>query len=37
VAVHFDGYGDGGTTEDVKCYDGEWYAPDAKSKVESAF
>lgn len=26
VAVHFDGYGDDGTTEEVKCYDGEWYA-----------
>lgn len=26
VAVHFDGYGDDGTTEEVKCYDNEWYA-----------
>jgi hypothetical protein len=26
VAVHFDGYGDDGTTEDVKCYDSESYA-----------
>lgn len=26
VAVHFDGYADDGTTEEVKCYDGEWYA-----------
>jgi len=26
VAVHFDGYGDDGTTEEVKCYDSEWYA-----------
>jgi hypothetical protein len=26
VAVHFDGYGDDGTTEEVKCYDGDWYA-----------
>lgn len=26
VVVHFDGYGDDGTTEEVKCYDGEWYA-----------
>jgi hypothetical protein len=26
VAVHFDGYGDDGTTEQVKCYDSEWYA-----------
>jgi hypothetical protein len=23
VVVHFDGYGDSGTTEEVKCYDGE--------------
>jgi len=26
VAVHFDGYGDDGATEEVKCYDTEWYA-----------
>jgi Family of unknown function (DUF6878) len=26
VAVHFDGYGDDGTTEDVKCYAGDAYA-----------
>ena len=26
VAVHFDGYGDDGTTEEAKCYDSEWYA-----------
>jgi hypothetical protein len=26
VAVHFDGYGDDGTTEEVKCYDSEFYA-----------
>jgi hypothetical protein len=26
VAVHFDGYGDSGATEDVKCYDCEQYA-----------
>ncbi len=25
VAVHFDGYGDDGTTEDVKCYSGDTY------------
>ena len=25
VVVHFDGYGDSGTTEEVKCYDGECY------------
>jgi hypothetical protein len=26
VAVHFDGYGDSGTTEEVKCFDSEVYA-----------
>jgi hypothetical protein len=26
VAVHFDGCGDSGATEDVKCYDSEQYA-----------
>ena len=26
MAVHFDGCGDDGTTEEVKCYDSEWYA-----------
>jgi hypothetical protein len=26
VAAHFDGYGDDGTTEEVKCYDSESYA-----------
>lgn len=26
VAVHFDGYGDEGTTEDVKCYAADGYA-----------
>jgi hypothetical protein len=26
VAIHFDGYGDDGTTEDVKCYAGDGYA-----------
>ena len=26
VAVHFDGYGDDGATEDVKCLDTEYYA-----------
>lgn len=25
VAVHFDGYGDDGATEDVKCIDSEYY------------
>ena len=26
AAVHFDGYGDDGTTEEVMCYDGESYS-----------
>ncbi len=26
VAVHFDGYGDDGTTEEAKCYHSDWYA-----------
>lgn len=26
VAVHFDGYGDDGATEDGKCFDTEYYA-----------
>jgi len=26
IAVHFDGYGDDGTTEEVQCYDSQWYA-----------
>lgn len=26
VAVHFDGCGDDGATEEVKCYFGDWYA-----------
>lgn len=25
VAVHFDGCGDSGATEEVQCYDSEWY------------
>jgi len=25
VAVHFDGYGDDGATEEVKCFDSEYY------------
>ena len=33
VSVHFDGYGDEGTTEEVKCYDGEWYAADEHEPV----
>ena len=26
VAVHFDGYGDSGVTEEVRCFDSEYYA-----------
>jgi len=26
VAVHFDGYGDDGATEQVKCFDSDYYA-----------
>ena len=26
VAVHFDGYGDSGVTEDVQCFDSDYYA-----------
>ncbi|MBZ5573323.1 MAG: hypothetical protein LAO09_15750 [Acidobacteriia bacterium] len=33
VAVHFDGYGDEGTTEEVKCYDSEWFASDEHEPV----
>lgn len=34
VAVHFDGYGDDGTTEELKCYDSEWYAYGEHEPVE---
>lgn len=34
VAVHFDGSGDEGVTEDVKCYDSEDYAHDESEPVE---
>jgi hypothetical protein len=34
VAVHFDGYGDDGTTEEVKCYDSEWYASGGHEPVK---
>lgn len=34
VAVHFDGYGDEGTTEEVKCYDSDWYASDEHEPVK---
>jgi hypothetical protein len=26
IAVHFDGYGDSGVTEEVKCFDSDYYA-----------
>jgi hypothetical protein len=26
VSVHFDGYGDSGVTEEVRCFDSEYYA-----------
>lgn len=34
VAVHFDGYGDEGATEEVKCYAGEWFASDEHEPVK---
>jgi len=34
VAVHFDGYGDDGTTEDVKCYAGDWFGSDEHEPVQ---
>lgn len=34
VAIHFDGYGDDGTTEDVKCYAGDWFATDEHAPVK---
>jgi len=34
VAVHFDGYGDEGTTEEVTCYAGDWFASDEHEPVE---
>ena len=34
VAVHFDGYGDDGTTEDVKCYTGDWFTTDEHEPVK---
>lgn len=33
VTVHFDGYGDEGTTEEAKCFVGEWFAPDEHEPV----
>ena len=34
VAAHFDGYGDDGTTEEVKCYDSDSYAADEHEPVK---
>jgi len=34
VSVHFDGYGDEGTTEELKCYGSEWYAADEHEPVK---
>lgn len=34
VTVHFDGYGDEGTKEDVKCYTGDWVASDEHEPVK---
>jgi hypothetical protein len=31
VAVHFDGYGDSGVTEEVQCFDSDYYAYDGES------
>ena len=34
VTVHFDGYGDEGTTEDVKCYAGAWFASNEQEPIK---
>ena len=34
VAVHFDGYGDSGASEEVKCYDSEWYGWEEHQSVK---
>jgi len=33
VAVHFDGYGDSGVTEEVKCFDSEYYEYEERKPV----
>jgi hypothetical protein len=33
VAVHFDGYGDSGVSEEVRCFDSEYYAYDEHKPV----
>jgi hypothetical protein len=34
VAVHFDGYGDSGVTEELQCFDSEYYAYEEQKPVE---
>lgn len=34
VAAHFDGYGDDGSTEEVKCFDSDWYAYEEHETVD---
>jgi hypothetical protein len=34
VAVHFDGSGDSGVTEEVKCFDSDYYAYDEHQPVD---
>lgn len=34
VAVHFDGYGDSGATEEVQCFGSEYYAYEEHKPVE---
>jgi hypothetical protein len=33
VVVHFDGYGDSGVTEEVKCFDSDYYAYEENEAV----
>ena len=33
MAVHFDGYGDSGLSEEVRCFDSEYYAYDEHKPV----
>ena len=33
VAVHFDGYGDSGVSEEVRCFDAEYYAYENTSRL----
>ena|ERR1700722_2693257 len=34
VALHFDGYGDSGVTEEVRCFDSEYYAYEEHQPVQ---